>query len=449
MNLTVEFTSRGAGLFFGTLLFLMASLSLLRTVVVPRYLRSVITDGVLVAVVGISRLVARIGRTYLRRDAALAWAGPLIIIALLITWLLIYILAYGLLIHGFSGEPLGDALRESGSSLLTLGFANDNSSNDATLLDFLAAATGPVVIALMIGYLPTIYQTYIDREVQVTIMAPAAGEPAWGPEFLSRMCLTKSIADLPVHLASWAPWAAKLRMTHITSPMLMYVRSGRGTRHFLVSLLTAMDASALLIALNTSLPRTPCYVTLQHGSDAVQTLYVYFGAKQPRVYYLPFRSIWLRKYKHLQPLSASQLKVPARDAQIAAVHEAAAADASKALAASGLIGLLDAEKLTTTLTREEFDYAVDILRRSDFPIEVPIEDAWEMFRATRATYEYPIYALMRKLDATPAPWSGPRNFATPTMWPTLAIDVFEQDARASAKSPDGSSTPPAPDAPHQ
>ena len=131
------------------------------------------------------------------------------------------------------------------------------------------------------------------------------------------------------------------------------------------------------------------------------------------------------------------------------MHEAAAADASKALAASGLIGLLDAEKLTTTLTREEFDYAVDILRRSDFPIEVPIEDAWEMFRATRATYEYPIYALMRKLDATPAPWSGPRNFATPTMWPTLAIDVFEQDARASAKSPDGSSTPPAPDAPHQ
>ena len=114
-----------------------------------------------------------------------------------------------------------------------------------------------------------------------------------------------------------------------------------------------------------------------------------------------------------------------------------------------LVGLLDTEKLTTTLTRAEFDHAVDILRRSDFPIEVPIDDAWEMFRATRATYEYPIYALMRKLDATPAPWSGPRNFDTPTMWPTLAIDVFEQDRRASAKSPDGSSNPPAPDALHQ
>lgn len=257
MNLTVELTSRAAALLFGTLLFIMATLSLLRTVVVPRYLRSVITDGVLAAVVGTSRLVARIGRTYLRRDAALAWAGPMIIIALLITWLLIYVLAYGLLIHGFSGEPIGDALRESGSSLLTLGTVGNNSNNEATQIDFLAALTGPVVIALMIGYLPTIYQTYIDREVQVTLMAAAGGEPAWGPELLSRICLSKSIADLPEHLASWAPWAAKLRMTHVTYPMLMYVRSGHGTRHFLVSLLTAMDASALLIALNTSLPRTP------------------------------------------------------------------------------------------------------------------------------------------------------------------------------------------------
>lgn len=256
MNLTVELTSRAAALLFGTLLFIMATLSLLRTVVVPRYLRSVITDGVLAAVVGTSRLVARIGRTYLRRDAALAWAGPMIIIALLITWLLIYVLAYGLLIHGFSGEPIGDALRESGSSLLTLGTVGNNSNNEATQIDFLAALTGPVVIALMIGYLPTIYQTYIDREVQVTLMAAAGGEPAWGPELLSRICLSKSIADLPEHLASWAPWAAKLRMTHVTYPMLMYVRSGHGTRHFLVSLLTAMDASALLIALNTSLPRT-------------------------------------------------------------------------------------------------------------------------------------------------------------------------------------------------
>jgi hypothetical protein len=426
----------------------MTSLSLLRTVVVPRNLRSLITDLVINGVVGASRLIAKVSRTYMRRDAALAWAGPLIIIALLITWLMCYIFAYGFLIYGISGQPLGASIVQSGSSLLTLGFAYDNGSSNATLLDFFAAITGPVVIALMIGYLPALYQTFIDREVPVTLMATDAGEPAWGPELLSRMSLAKSISDLPMHLGKWASWAAKLRMTHITYPMLMYVRSGRGTRHFLVSLLTAMDASALMIALNTSLPRTPAYVTLLHGSESIQTLYIFFGAKRSKLYYLPLRSLWAHKVKSGSQVRAEQVKVPARDAEIAAVHEAAAADSSNALAETGYRSSISAENMTTTLTRAEFDYAIEILRGSDFPIEVEIEDAWEMFRRIRATYEFPMYALLRRLDATPAPWTGPRNTPTPVMWPTLASDLHEQGKRASAKSPDASSNQPAPDAPN-
>jgi len=439
MDFTAELTSRGAGFAFGLLLFTLTSLSLLRTVVVPRNLRSLITDLVIGAVVG---------RTYMGRDATLAWAGPLIIIALLITWLMCYIFAYGFMIYGISGQPLGASIIQSGSSLLTLGFAYDNGSSNATLLDFFAAITGPVVIALMIGYLPSLYQTFIDREVPVTLMGTDAGEPAWGPELLSRMSLAKSISDLPTHLGKWAPWAAKLRMTHITYPMLMYVRSGRGTRHFLVSLLTAMDASALVIALNKSLPRTPAYVTLLHGSEAIQTLYIFFGAKRSKLYYLPLRSLWARKATSGSQVRAEQLKVPARDAEIAAVHEAAAADTSNALAETGYRSFISAEKMISTLTRVEFDYAVDILRRSDFPIEVEIDEAWELFRRTRAIYEYPMYALLRRLDATPAPWTGPRNTPTPVMWPTLATDVLEQGNSASAKSPDESSNPPAPDAPN-
>ena len=448
MNLTAELTSRGAGFAFGLLLFSMTSLSLLRTVVVPRNLRSLITDLVIDAVVGASRLAAKVSRTYMRRDSALAWAGPLIIIALLITWLMCYIFAYGFLIYGISGQPLRDSIIQSGSSLLTLGFAYDNGSSNATLLDFFAAITGPVVIALMIGYLPTLYQTFIDREVPVTLLATDAGEPAWGPELLSRMSLAKSISDLPMHLGKWAPWAAKLRMTHITYPMLMYVRSGRGTRHFLVSLLTAMDASALMIALNTSLPRTPAYVTLLHGSESIQTLYIFFGAKRSKLYYLPLRSLWAHKVTSGSQVRAEQLKVPARDTGISAVHEAAAADTSNALAETGYRSFISAEKMLSTLTRVEFDYAVDILRRSEFPIEVEIDEAWEMFSRIRATYEFPMYALLRRLDATPAPWTGPRNTPTPVMWPTLAADLLEQDKRASAKSPDASSNPPAPDAPN-
>jgi hypothetical protein len=209
-----------------------------------------------------------------------------------------------------------------------------------------------------------------------------------------------------------------------------------------------MDASALMIALNTSLPRTPAYVTLLHGSESIQTLYIFFGAKRSKLYYLPLRSLWAHKVTSGSQVRAEQVKVPARDAEIAAVHEAAAADASNALAETGYRSSISAEKMTTTLTRAEFDYAIEILRGSDFPIEVEIEDAWEMFSRIRATYEFPMYALLRRLDATPAPWTGPRNTPTPVMWPTLATDLLEQGKSASAKSPDASSNQPAPDAPN-
>jgi len=43
-----------------------------------------------------------------------------------------------------------DSFRQSGSSLFTLGFADTNQVGP-TILAFMAAATGPIVIALLIG----------------------------------------------------------------------------------------------------------------------------------------------------------------------------------------------------------------------------------------------------------------------------------------------------------
>ena len=79
-------------------------------------------------------------------------------------------------------------MRQSGSSLLTLGFASVN-TEDQTIIDFMAAATGPIVIAMLIGFLPTIYSTYLEREVDVTMLSATGGEPAWGPELLSRLAI--------------------------------------------------------------------------------------------------------------------------------------------------------------------------------------------------------------------------------------------------------------------
>ena len=77
-----------------------------------------------------------------------------------------------------------------------------------------------------------------------------------------------------------------------------------------------------------------------------------------------------------------------------------------------------------SITREQFDVAVDIIRRSGFPIDRDLDEAWEQFRVIRARYEFAAYQICRALDATPAPWSGDRTIPTPVAWPSLAVDLL-------------------------
>ena len=103
----VELASRSVCFFLGVLVFVAMIVSLLRTIVVPRALRSFFSGMIMAAVVGIGWGLARLRRTYKGRDAVMAWAGPLNILVTLIAWLLGFLLAYGLMIYGISGNSFG------------------------------------------------------------------------------------------------------------------------------------------------------------------------------------------------------------------------------------------------------------------------------------------------------------------------------------------------------
>ena len=64
---------------------------------------------------------------------------------MMVTWLFLFLIGYGLMLWPFTGA-FWDAMRESGSSLLTLGFAA-HVTPEATVIYFMAATTGLVVIA--------------------------------------------------------------------------------------------------------------------------------------------------------------------------------------------------------------------------------------------------------------------------------------------------------------
>ena len=77
------------------------------------------------------------------------------------------------------GGSFPAALREAASSLFTLGFAVRNGT-EPSVAEFLAAASGLIIVALQIAYLPTLYAAYNRRETVVTLLNPPGREPSVG-----------------------------------------------------------------------------------------------------------------------------------------------------------------------------------------------------------------------------------------------------------------------------
>ena len=133
--------------------------------------------------------------------------------------------------------------------MFTLGFTLSHAEG-SRIVDFIAAGTGMVLVALQIAYLPTLYSAYNRRETLVTLLESRAGSPAWGPELLIRHQLVGTIDNLPSLFAEWERWAADVAESHSTYPSLLYLRSPRAQNSWIVSLIAVMDAAALTLAMD-------------------------------------------------------------------------------------------------------------------------------------------------------------------------------------------------------
>ncbi|MDP2013752.1 MAG: hypothetical protein Q8L05_05950 [Actinomycetota bacterium] len=414
-----DLASRTGIFILGLFVVVITMVSLLRTVIVPRPLRSSLSGFVMWVVWWTTRGISALRRTYRGRDQVLAWTGPVMILMMLLTWLIGFLFGYAMLIYGVSGMDFSQAIRQSGSSLLTLGFAG-GTTEDQTIIDFVAATTGPVIIAMLIGYLPTIFQTYLEREVLVTTISTIGGEPTWGPEFLARTALAGTADESSRHFSEWAEWAARLRLTHMTYPTLMYVRGSRANRHYVVALLAMLDAAALKVSLTKSDARHDAYRLLLQGSQAFETLYLVLGAPKKGRHRIPIVGNYIAP-KNPMPRIHSHL--PAWNDNLRAVHAASAADSSFAISRVHALQLgLDRQR-SSTLTRDQFDKAVAMMREAGMQIDRDMDEAWAMFRDIRKEYEFPAYGMARKLDVAPAPWSGPRWRRTEIIYPASAVEM--------------------------
>src|SRR5712691_177042 len=111
------------GFAVGIALLMFTGSSVIKTLLIPRNLSSAIGTAVARSVLAVYRLVTAKIDDVPRRERILASGAPTYLFVLLICWIACLYVAYTLLLVPFTHDNMVRALRLSGSSLFTLGFA--------------------------------------------------------------------------------------------------------------------------------------------------------------------------------------------------------------------------------------------------------------------------------------------------------------------------------------
>jgi len=189
-----------------------------------------------------------------RRENFLAVFGPLSILLLMACWAVALLVGFAMVQWGL-GSHLNVAhgpggfwtdLYMSGTTLFTLGIGDVTPSGPiARALTVIEAGVGFGFLALVIGYLPVLYQGFSHREVNISLLDARAGSPPTAGELLLRHA--QNMAGLEVLLRDWERWAAELMESHLSYPVLLYFRSQHEHQSWLGALTAILDASALVI----------------------------------------------------------------------------------------------------------------------------------------------------------------------------------------------------------
>jgi hypothetical protein len=199
---------------------------------------------------------ARRWRPGTRREQFLSLYGPLSVLALLVIWALLLIVGFALLHWGFgsrvqapdhSGSFWTDVYL-SGTTFFTLGIGDVTpTANAGRIITVLEAGAGFGVLALVIGYMPTLYQAFARREQSVSTLDAWAGSPPSALGLLRRLEQDESAVAIVSFLKDWEDWAAFVLESHLSYPVLAYFRSQHENQSWLTALTAILDLSAITL----------------------------------------------------------------------------------------------------------------------------------------------------------------------------------------------------------
>lgn len=193
-----------------------------------------------------------------QRETWLSFYGPLSLLVLFAAWggaLLVgfAFLYYGNEAHDPSRPSLPMCFYLSGTTLSTLGIGDVTPHTPIErALTVCESGLGLGFLALVISYLPVIYQAFSRREVAIVMLDARAGSPPTAAELLRRHNGPHGMEALRQLFVDWERWSAELLESHISYPVVSYFRSQHSNESWLAALTTILDSTALLIAMGDS-----------------------------------------------------------------------------------------------------------------------------------------------------------------------------------------------------
>ncbi len=337
----------------GALLVLAVLDSAIRTFVLPRGASTFLTRSVFAGLRGVFSLFARESHTYERRDRVMAMYAPIGLLALVCVWAILAIVGFALIFAtSVDARSWREAFELSGSSFFTLGFVLPPNDVPSFIVTFLEAGTGLGLLALLIAYLPTIYNAFSRREVAVARMATLGGTPPSGAEILTRYAAIGWNDHLPDLWAEWEVWFAELSETHTSLAVLSFFRSPSPHRSWVTAAGAVLDGASLAQS-TLSVPWSPqAGLCIRSGSLALREIATYFA--------MPFDD----DPAPTDPISIAQ---------------------------------------------EEFDEVYERLRSAGAPVRPDREQAWRDFSGWRVNYDSVLIGLAGLTMAPYAPWSSDRS----------------------------------------
>lgn len=282
--------------------------------------------------------------------------------ALLLTWLLAIWLAGAGMQWALGDVPAGRAFEGSASALTTLGVLSGRGLTTAAA--YVEAVLGVGVLALVIGYLPSLYGAFSQREALVTKLAMRTGLPPFGPDILRRLWRPAGPQTvLSETWAAWEDWFVNLSETHTSLPVLAFFRSPQTSKSWITAGGAILDACALaLAAVDGDLGPEPA-MCLHAGTNSLRHIADFHG--------IPYQ----------------------RDARGAAI----------------------------SITRAEVAEACRKLAEAGVAVVSDVDAAYERFRTRRAEYDHLLLDLCAYVYAPPAPWSSDKAVAARPRPPIMRI----------------------------